>query len=143
MSDLDIELDGGRTAYFPGDTVSGTVRWVLPKEPSRIELVLFWGTAGKGTRDTGIVARECWEKPGAYGTQTFSFDLPTAPHSFAGRLVSLHWGIEAIAGKTRFVAPLTLSPNGQEIQLPEEPEMEEIGRGAGVTAWLKSFRSRG
>lgn len=128
MNELVVELADGRTAYRPGETLHGRVRWQLDHRPREMEVALFWHTEGKGTTDSRVADRELWEEPGARGEREFAFTLPDAPHSFSGRLISLVWGVEAILkkGKMHAHAAFTLSPTGANIHLPRtEAESNE------------------
>ena len=55
MDKLSIYFRGDKTAFAPGETVHGAVQWSLQTQPRALELSLFWYTAGKGTRDVGVV----------------------------------------------------------------------------------------
>ncbi|MCC5789318.1 MAG: hypothetical protein JJT75_06770 [Opitutales bacterium] len=119
MNDFDLDIADNKTVYLPGETLHGTLRWVLDKAPKSIEVVLFWSTQGKGTQDSGVVVREEWPKPGPFGEKSFTFKLPHAPLSFHGKLISLEWGLEAIAhrAKRQTVTKLIISPSGENISL--------------------------
>lgn len=93
-----IELDGDREHYRPGQTLAGRVRWDFAPAPERIEVHLLWYTEGKGSRDVGKVGRQVIESPEAQGQRPFRFELPAGPYSFRGRLISLKWAVEAVAG---------------------------------------------
>lgn len=125
MSDFDLEIHGGVREFYPGEELTGTLRWVLPKAPPSISLILFWHTEGKGSRDGGIFEEKKWDHPSAYGEENFSFKLPLAPHSFSGTFITLEWGIEAYTGKgdNHRYEKIFLSPTGREIKLgdPQSP----------------------
>lgn len=119
MNDLSIELRAGQTAYHPGQTLTGRLRWWFDHEPAQIELQLLWTTRGKGSVDTQVVNSIVIDNPGERGDREFSFDLPDSPYSFSGKLISLVWSLRAVAKKSKTEAQTTLliSPAMQEIQL--------------------------
>lgn len=121
MSDVTVTLERSNAVYMPGETITGTVRWQLADAPRRLEVVLFWATEGKGTSDTGVVAEQVHESPRMSGSVDFSFQLPEAPYSFSGQLVTFKWGVEAIFKKEKRHdhAAFVLSPTGEEWILPE------------------------
>ena len=123
MGTLRIETRGGKTAFAPRDEIAGTAVWSLDQPPSAVQLRLFWFTKGKGTQDVGIVASLPFEGAGREERREFRFELPEAPYSFSGTLVSVLWAIELVAepsGETaRF--EFTMGPGGKEVVLPERP----------------------
>jgi hypothetical protein len=124
MGRLTIETAAGETRFMPASRVSGSVSWELESEPERIDLRLFWYTAGKGDRDVGIVESIAFPHPGPSGSRSFSFELPEGPYSFSGKLISLIWALELTArpsGATERLE-ITVSPTGKEILLfwPDE-----------------------
>ena len=94
MDTLNIALHEDKTAFAPGQTVEGTIRWSLHTNPEHLEFSLFWYTAGKGTRDVGVVETARFDNPGACGSKEFAFPLPDGPYSFSGKLISLIWALE-------------------------------------------------
>lgn len=121
MSELRIGVDGGRTAFAPGETIDARISWHLASPPKRLELRLFWYTEGKGTQDVEIVERHPLQG-GAFGEQVVSLRAPGGPYSFSGRLISLIWALEAVAEPGGEVArcEVVLSPSGEEIRLDAE-----------------------
>ena len=119
MSELDISLRDSQTSYAPGDTVVGAVQWNLQTNPRRLDVTLLWYTAGKGTRDVGVIETVAIENPGSLGSQDFAFALPYGPYSFSGRLISLIWVIELTSapGEQTVRQEITVSPTGEEIVL--------------------------
>ena len=53
------------------------------------------------------------------GNRPFRFQLPDAPYSFSGKLISLIWAIEAVAEGIKEAAryEFVLAPEGREIEL--------------------------
>lgn len=119
MEPLQIHLRDDKTTYAPGETVEGTIQWNLEANPHSLELALFWYTAGKGTRDVGVVNSLKFDAPGALGQKDFAFDLADGPYSFSGKLISLIWAIEltCLPGGESVRREFVLSPTGHEILL--------------------------
>lgn len=138
MNDFDLDLNG-KTTFQPGETMTGTIRWVLEKTPRSVEVVLFWRTLGKGTTDSGVVAREVWENPESYGEKSFTFQVPHAPLSFSGQLITLQWEVEAIAHKAKKQThtSIIISPTGQEIILGDPLKRASDHQSPKWVKWLK------
>jgi len=119
MDLIQIQLDGKRGAFAPGESVSGTVSWQLDAPADSVEVRLFWYTRGKGTEDVGVINRFAFEQPQAEEGRPFQFVLPEEPYSFSGRLVSLIWALELVVepGSQTTRVEFTLSPTGEEILL--------------------------
>jgi hypothetical protein len=127
MSELRIELAGGRTAYRPGEPLSGRVAWRVDKEPTSVELRLFWYTSGKGTLDVGVVNTMTFATPRMDDHRDFTLPLPREPYSFSGTLISLIWAIELIVEPGEHVErqQIVLSSSGQEVVLRGEGDDRE------------------
>jgi hypothetical protein len=119
MERLRIVLNEDRTAFTPGQAAQGAVTWNLDANPRYLELSLLWYTAGKGTRDAGLVQTLRFDEPGVCGSKDFSFPLPEGPYSFSGKLISLVWAMELTVspGAETVRREITLSPTGREILL--------------------------
>jgi hypothetical protein len=134
MEKLSITLEGQKTAFLPGESVRGQIHWALEGAPRRLDLALFWYTAGKGTRDVGVVETQRFDQPGSYGSKDFSFTIPAGPYSFSGTLISLIWAVELTCspGSDTVRRDITVSPSGHEILLDAHgagPHSEDtIGR---------------
>jgi hypothetical protein len=122
MSELRIELAGGRTAYRPGEPLSGRVTWRGADQPKSAELRLFWYTSGKGTQDVGVVNTMTFAAPRMDDHRDFTLPLPREPYSFSGTLISLLWAIELIVEPGGHVdrQEIVLSSTGEEVVLTEE-----------------------
>lgn len=116
---LEVFLAGNQTAYRPGETVRGSVLWALAKDPQSLEVRLFWRTQGKGTSDVEIVATHVVPNPAIAGEEAFTFLLPASPWSCSGKLISVTWGVECVAGPDgqNAQAAFVLGPHGREILL--------------------------
>lgn len=124
MIELKIELTDERPAFEPTEQLAGNVRWDSEKASQRLELRLFWFTRGKGTEDAGIVATLKLEQPLGQESRSFSFQLPEAPYSFSGKLISLVWALELIAYPSKEVVrrEFEMAPGKKEIKLDSVPE---------------------
>jgi hypothetical protein len=112
---IGITLD--RTTCRPGERLAGKAGWQLEEAPKKAKIRLFWQTSGKGTTDTGIVEERQIESPQAAQLVDFTFDLPSSPYSFEGRLITLRWGVEVVAGKASSCTWFELGPDGHAIHL--------------------------
>jgi hypothetical protein len=97
---VEIRLDGDRTAYRPGEVLSGQYRLDLGDDPGRevrsVELSVLWHSEGKGDEDLGLCLFK--ELSGADGewidpreVRKFSARLPGSPLSYDGILVKILW----------------------------------------------------
>ena len=126
MTTMTVELDGGRSAFAPGERVEGQASWELPEAPRALEVRLFWSTSGRGDSDQEIVAVEEVPAPAASGWVRFSFQLPPGPCSFSGQLVSLAWAVELVAPREEMAgsAPIVVGPQRREVRIDGEPAPE-------------------
>ncbi len=121
MSDsslLKVDLDGGRSAFEPGETISGEASWQVDRADS-VQVRLFWFTSGRGTRDAQIIDSITVTEPSQVGRSRFSFRLPTEPYSISGKLISLTWAIEMVIepGERSTRAEFMMAPGGSAIVL--------------------------
>jgi len=119
MNQLRIELAGGRTAFMPGQPISGRVSWRLADQPSSAQLRLFWYTSGKGVTDVGVVEMLPFASPQREDQREFTLTLPREPYSFSGTLIALRWALELMLEPGGLVERLefVLSPTGQPVVL--------------------------
>ncbi|MCM8814079.1 MAG: hypothetical protein NC924_09140 [Candidatus Omnitrophica bacterium] len=120
MSDrLTIQLEAATNGFAPGETVSGTLSWNLPKPAQNIELRLVWYTNGKGDRDVEIIESAVFSIEELSGTRPFKFTLPPGPYSFSGRNISLLWALELFAhgSPETTQAGIVVSPVRRELLL--------------------------
>jgi len=120
MSNASIQITDQRTAYDPGETVTGQVTWQLDSPPESAELRLVWSTRGRGITDYDIVQTVPFSDPQASETRPFTFTLPDAPYSFSGTLITLTWTLELEIepGKVTDSTDIILAPGGKAISLP-------------------------
>jgi hypothetical protein len=120
MPQLQIKLADNRTAFSPGDTITGTASWQFDAPPEGAELHLVWHTQGKGTSDVAIVHTVPFRQPQALDTRAFTIRLPDAPYTFSGQLISLIWNLELNIQPGDHSEPLeiTIAPAGKEVLLP-------------------------
>jgi hypothetical protein len=126
MSELLVQLPSG-TSYRPGETLKGSAAWRLDAPVEQMEVRLLWFTRGKGTQDVTVHAARTFPSPALTAQQPFEFNLPDAPYSFSGRLISLTWALELVTPKANesHRVEFVLSPTGQEIVLgsADEPSL--------------------
>jgi hypothetical protein len=124
MSALTIELSEGRTAFAPGEELTGTATWKLDQPPRAVELRVFWFTRGWGTEDAGVVETVRFDHPLPEEARPFRLQLPASPYSFSGKLISLRWALELVAQPSKAVVrqEITIAPGGEEVVLDSLPE---------------------
>jgi hypothetical protein len=140
MNALEISIREGKTNFTPGTTIAGEFSWQLQKSANALELRLIWFTQGKGTSDVSVESTQRIEAPALSGKHDFSFQLPLAPHSFAGTLIELSWALElvTIPGHDSARTDFVLAPGGQKIALSQSDtgDFEELA--SKVPAWLQN-----
>jgi hypothetical protein len=122
MTTLTLETADGRTAFEPGETIDATVGWSLVERPAAVELRLVWNTRGKGDTDVAVVQTERFDNPPSYESRRCTLELPEAPYSFSGKLISLLWGLELVvlpSNESRRL-DITIGPDAREVVLPSE-----------------------
>ena len=128
MNSVAIELADEGRFFKPGQKLKGSATWTADPAPHRVEVRLFWFTSGAAPTQVGIVNRSVIRNVKDRLSGTFEFTMPPGPWSFAGRLVTLHWAVEAVLFPCRAnaITRITLSPNGYRINpfRQEEPEAE-------------------
>jgi hypothetical protein len=124
MNSVTLELD--EQCYQPGEKVTGRATWSGDPSPERVEVRLFWVTSGAALSQVGIVNRCIVKNPRDRRSTSFEFILPEGPWSFAGRLVSLRWAVEAVAFPSRAsaISFITLGPDKRRINPFREEEAE-------------------
>lgn len=148
MSKMEIQI-GGRDTFQPGEEISGTARWELPKNPRWLEVSLFWRTEGEGNQDMSVVERIRFETSSAHGTKDFRLKVPSGPYSFSGSLISIIWWIQLaeIRDRNPVSKRITISPKGREVvykdqisvpllNLPERSTAFRMGRSAHLS-WAR------
>ena len=123
MTELRIDFAEHKSAFEPGEEITGNVSWSLEKAARAVELRLFWFTRGKGTEDAGVVQTIRFEQPLPQETRSFQLRLPDAPYSFSGKLISLVWALELIVSPSKEVArrEFEMGPGAREIRLESLP----------------------
>jgi hypothetical protein len=124
MSSLTVQFRDGRQSFSPGESVSVDLRWELESEPDRLELRCVWNTSGKGSTDIGVEKSVSIDTPGRSGSRQINLELPTAPYSFSGKLVSLIWALELVAQPSEESCrqEFILAPDGREVLLHRETD---------------------
>ncbi len=121
MNQLDISTNN-QSSFRPGEWIEGKAIWQLDKSADWLEVRLLWFTQGKGDADISIENALRVENPSSNDSLPFRFQLPAAPYSFSGKLISLVWAIEIVAEGIKEAArfEFTLAPDGREIELGTE-----------------------
>ena len=124
--DLSIHLDGDRTAYRGGETVTGTVEVRTDDEVQckALSVECQWRTHGKGSTARGKALRldvfqGAWQA-GAVQHYAFSFELPHGPFTYHGHYLNVGWFIQARAD-----IPWALDPKAEhEISVEADPDRD-------------------
>lgn len=116
---LEILEPTNLTAFRPGETTTVKIRWELSSPIDTLELRVVWNTAGKGDQDLHIVTIIRQENPPQSGEDRIEVQLPQAPYSFSGKLISVEWALEFLCfpQEESCREVFILAPEGQEIQL--------------------------
>jgi hypothetical protein len=116
---LALALDRPDAAFEPGARLTGVASWTAAAPPRGLELRLSWACRGKGGRDLKIAQTVPLASPGAAEQRPFALDLPSAPYSFQGTLISLCWTLELVAlpGEEKARVELTIAPGGAPVVL--------------------------
>lgn len=135
MNTFHIQLHDHRTYFRPGEWVEGTVSWNLDRSVENVELRFLWFTRGKGDDDVSVVDTQVFANPQRMESRPFRVQMPHAPHSFSGKLISLLWALELVAPPLDEAArfEFSLSPSGQEIVLPQVEQDK-------ISAWRSGNR---
>ena len=131
MSPISLSTSDGRTEFSPGERLDVTIDWQLAERPRAVAVRLVWYTRGKGDTDVCVVDEERFENPQAFQRRECTFQLPEAPFSFSGKLVSLVWAVEVVLPEEELAghAELVMGPGGREARVDGEPE--GVGQGLG------------
>ncbi len=116
---FDLSIADGRTAFEPGESIEVTAEWMFEENVESVELRLVWYTRGKGDTDISVVERVPFELPSLSETRQATFELPMAPYSFSGKLISLCWSIELVADgdEASHRLDITIAPGAREVVL--------------------------
>src|ERR1043165_7353473 len=111
MNSIAIEIADEARFFKPGQKLKGSAVWTAAPVPHRVEVRLFWFTSGAAPTQVRIVNRSVIKNVKDRRFTTFEFTMPPGPWSFAGRLVTLHWAVEAILFPSRAsaITRITLS----------------------------------
>jgi hypothetical protein len=122
-----MQIDGGKTAFLPGETVRGGVSWESARPVRRAELRLIWYTSGRGTRDMGVVEVQQLPPASPASPIPFTFALPAGPYSFSGQLITLNWAVELVLspGSIAERVEFAVSPDGKPIVLGSPDPLDQ------------------
>ncbi len=124
---LEILLPDDRTAFEIAETIDVTLSWSLESLADSVELRLLWNTVGKGDRNLSVEKTWKYDQPLLSDKFTESIQLPEAPYSFSGKLVSLVWAFELIAFPVgdSVRKEIVIAPEAQEIFLHNQ-QLDEV-----------------
>lgn len=124
---MSISVNDAADGYSPGAVIKGEIDWQVDYRPKMAVLRLFWYTEGKGTQDVGIVEEKNLNPVSAH-QKDFRFQLPEAPYSFKGSLITLKWAVELVLDKGKdsarvdlVVSPWTKEPILQKVEDKDKP----------------------
>jgi len=119
MDRIEIVTAEDRRQFLPGEHLGGTVRWQLSDPPEAVEVRLVWFTDGRGDRDADVVDVVRYDGLPKSGEKDFAIELPHAPYSFSGKLITLTWALEAVVlpGETAERVELEIGPDGRAVDL--------------------------
>jgi hypothetical protein len=120
---LHLELEGGRSEWAPGGSVTGTARITADEswEARYAELELGWHTEGFGDEDSEAVEMvplaDAGETIPARFERAFALPIPVMPHSYEGRHLQIHWSVVLRARPRRgrpveVELPVVVKPEG-------------------------------
>ena len=134
---MNVAIKIQRRDLRPHETVTGSVEWLLEKEPRDLELRLCWFTRGRGTEESRTIEVLSLGDT-LHGERSFSFHLPAEPWSTNGTLIQIAWALEVVAKKTGSlaVAEFVVSPQRREIELRE---IENPRSTTKAEKWVKGF----
>lgn len=120
MNQLRLGTRDDRRNFQPGEELTGAAGWEFEHAPQALEVRLLWFTRGQGTEDVAVVDTVRFDHPAAAEARPFRFQLPAAPYSFSGKLISLLWAVELVAlpSKESARVEFVLAPEGREVVLP-------------------------
>ena len=107
---LNLRLD--KDSILPGESIRGVVGWSFDQPMKTIELRLLWLQSGIGEPEATVVQHLKVPCSSDAGESSFEFDGVHSPYSYAGKLFSIEWLVEASTSAR--VAPearrFTMSP---------------------------------
>ena len=119
MNPITISTKDGRTQFSPNERLDVAVEWQLDQAPRAVSVRLVWYTRGKGDTDVCVVNEHRFDSPQSFQRRECTFQLPEAPYSFSGKLVSLVWAVEVVVEpsdeSTRL--DIVVAPDGKEVEL--------------------------
>src|SRR6185295_19180179 len=104
-------------------SIEGVAFWDLPAAPKTIEARLYWCAQGKGTVDLELVRTVPFDRPAPQDRRPFRMEVPAAPYSASGKLISIVWGVELVsepAGDATNI-DIVIAPTGEEVRLDRTP----------------------
>lgn len=112
-TEVTIELEGGRRAFAPGETlaVEYRINSLSLAEPKAVEVSVLWHTEGQGDEDMAVhYFQRLSSDDGTVDLrqpQHFNTELPNSPLSYDGLIVKICWQVRVrvfLARGKEFVA---------------------------------------
>lgn len=108
MSQLAIRLADGRTAWAPGETMSGRVSWRCARAPRLLELRLIWRTTCAAGDEACTAELSRIEDGTPAGERPFTLRAPLHPFTYRGGSLRIDWLMELIDIEARVAARVDL-----------------------------------
>ena len=117
MTLLTLQLE--KTNFLPLENLKGKFSYEQLPQNETLLLSLYWFTEGRGDQDIHAPLTVEYLPKETMGERDFSIQLPPAPHSFSGKLITLQWILELKSMTTDFSIQknITISHTTQEIAL--------------------------
>ena len=127
MHELEIRLSDQDGYCEPGAKLAIPIAWRFDEEQSGLELRVVWNAHGKGSPNLGVVHTESVEHPSFQGSRTIHVELPQAPYSFSGTLVSIVWALELVAQPSQVSTrhEIVIAPQGREVSMTSTSAEQE------------------
>lgn len=128
MTRSSLSTADGRRAFEPGEKIELVAEWACDRQVERAEIRLVWFTRGKGDTDSALVERVRLDAPRQTDTRSVELQLPEAPYSFSGNLVSLVWAVrlELFGAAKPKQIQIVIAPLAREVVLDaDEPDEDD------------------
>ncbi|MCB1049752.1 MAG: sporulation protein [Acidobacteria bacterium] len=137
---LELELENGEGPYQPGQTVNGRlfIQSDQALEAKSIVITYYWQTSGKGNVRKGgernaYQAGSTHLDPNQPTHVDFAFEVPTAPLSYSGQILSVTWYVEArldvpwsIDPKTKTSFGIDPGPMPESVEPPQISDLSKL-----------------
>lgn len=123
MAELELTLEGGHSAFRPGETATFELAWDLERVPEGLVVRLLWIVGNRSHSQRTTAWSEALETPKARDSWRCALELPDRPHSWNGPLLRVRWELEAEIRRPqhRVRVPLVVAPDGRALS-PDDLE---------------------